>query len=105
LGRHGLSLSDIGLDSRVSRGALRGERRLIAAIARYVLRRSRTLTRKYRELVRVVMPAARGRKIFGLAECRGRLVKLGLCIDCDLRIASCCIEGQLRVVQCGVAIG
>src|SRR5579862_2787450 len=42
----GLSLTDVGLDARIARGALRRECRLIATKARHVLRRRGTLTGK-----------------------------------------------------------
>ena len=73
-----LLLSYVSTDTRVRCRALRDERGLLATKARHVLRRRGTLARKYGELVRVVIPTTSGREVFGLAECRRRLVKLGL---------------------------
>jgi hypothetical protein len=54
----GLSLGDVGLDTRIRCRALRDERRLLATKARHVLRCRGTLVRKYGKLVRVVIPEA-----------------------------------------------
>ena len=56
--RGGILLGDVGLHTRVGCRALRGERCLLAAKARHVLRRDGALVREYGELVHaVVLPA------------------------------------------------
>ena len=79
------------MDTRIRCRALRGERRLLAAKARHILRRRGTLVRKYGKLMRLVVLPAFCREVVCLAKCRRCLGELGGCIHRNLRIALRCI--------------
>jgi hypothetical protein len=84
----GSDLRRVGLDARISRSALRGECRLLATNARYILRRGDTLAGNYGQRVHVVVPPGTGSKVVGLAEAGCRLLELDGCVCHDLRIVS-----------------